>query len=125
VHTLTGDNYTRRVHIQRIIDGDTIVADVIDLGYHVQTTAGIEYRLLRINCPETNRPASRAAGLVAKQFTVDWLAIHTHHDIDGWLYATTQKTDSFGRFLAEIECGQQHNLSDDLLTSGNAVPFNG
>jgi len=117
------DNYTRRVRIQRTIDGDTIVAAAIDLGYHVQTTAGIEYRLLRCNAPESNRPASRAAGLTAKQFTIDWIAIHTHHDIDGWLYATTQKTDSFGRYLADINCGQDHNLSDDLLTSGNAVPY--
>ena len=123
MHTLTGDNYTRRVHIQRIIDGDTIVADVIDLGYHVQTTAGIEYRLLRINCPETNRPASRAAGLVAKQYTVAWLLEHVLHDPDGWLYATTQKTDSFGRYLASITCGQQHDLSDDLLATGHAVVY--
>jgi len=120
---VTADNYTRRVRIERIIDGDTVVAGAIDLGYHVQTTAGIEYRLLKINCPESNRPASRTAGLAAKQYTVDWLAEHTAHDPDGWLYATTQKTDSFGRFLAEIVCGQGHDLSDDLLTSGNAVPY--
>jgi endonuclease YncB( thermonuclease family) len=117
------DNYTRRFTVARVIDGDTLVAGVIDLGYHTAATPGVEYRFLRVNCPETNRPASRPAGLVAKAFTVDWIAQHAAHDPEGWLYATSQKTDSFGRYLAEIECAAGHNLSDALLISGNAVPY--
>lgn len=117
------DNYVRRFTMGRLIDGDTLVAGSIDLGYHTAATPGVEYRFLRVNCPETNRPATRAAGLIAKAFTADWLAVHAAHDPEGWFYAMTQKTDSFGRYLAEITCGADHNLSDALLISGNAVPF--
>jgi len=119
------DNYERRFRPGRIIDGDTIVTDLVDLGYHQAAYSGVEYRLLRINCPETNRPASRAAGLVAKAFTAAWVTEHAGHDPAGWLYATTRKTDSFGRYLAEVACAAGHNLSDALLASGNAVPFAG
>lgn len=119
---MPADNYVRRFTVGRVIDGDTIVVSAVDLGYHTAATE-VEYRLLRVNCPETNRPASRPAGLAAKAFTADWLAQHVGHDPGFWLYAATQKTDSFGRYLAEVACGAGHSLSDALLISGNAVPY--
>jgi endonuclease YncB( thermonuclease family) len=117
------DNYCRRFKVERLKDGDTLVVQAIDLGYHVQTTAGIEYRILRANAPETNRAASRKAGTKATEYTRSWLTEHAAHDPEGWLWASTTKTDSFGRYLAEITCSQGHNLSDDLLASGNAVTY--
>ena len=118
--TTLPDDYERRFALGRVIDGDTIVAGDVDLGYHATITS-IEYRLLRINCPESNKKATMAAGLAAKVFTTAWLAEHVTHG--GTLYATTQRTDSFGRYLAEITCGTGHNLSDALLASGHAVPY--
>jgi endonuclease YncB( thermonuclease family) len=115
------DDYVRAFTLGRIIDGDTITAATVDLGYHVRIT-NIEYRLLRINCPESNHAATRAAGLSATSYTTAWLAVHT---LCGGLLARTVKTDSFGRYLAEVTCTQGHNLSDALLGSGNAVPFDG
>jgi endonuclease YncB( thermonuclease family) len=112
------DNYTRAFLYGRVIDGDTIADVRVDLGYHTQA-AGIEYRVNRINCPERHKP-TLDAGNQAKEYTNTWLFTHQEHN---GLYATTTQTDSFGRYLAEIECGQGHNLSDDLLASGNAVPY--
>jgi len=117
------DTYERRFRVLRVIDGDTIVAGSIDLGYHVATMPGIEFRLLRCDTPETNRAASKTAGYSAKAFTVKWVTDHALHDDDGWLFARSEKTDVFGRYLAEVSCGAGHNLSDDLLSSGHAVPF--
>lgn len=114
---------TSRFKVGRVIDGDTITSQAIDVGFHIQTTADIEFRFLRCNAPESNRPATKVAGLAAKEYTLAWLMEHADHDPDGWLWATTTKTDSFGRYLAEIACTEGHNLSDALLSSGNAVPF--
>jgi endonuclease YncB( thermonuclease family) len=112
------DNYTRGFLYGRVIDGDTIADVRVDLGYHTQA-AGIEYRVARINSPERHKP-TLDAGNTAKEYTETWLFNHQDHD---GLYATTTQTDSFGRYLAEIECAQGHNLSDDLLSSGNAVLY--
>jgi endonuclease YncB( thermonuclease family) len=125
---------TSRFKVLRVIDGDTIVPQEIDLGFGVRRTqepapgddddgAWVRFRILRVNAPESNRPESRVAGLAAKAYTLNWLIEHALHDPKGWLSATTTKTDSFGRFLAEVTCTQGHNLSDALLSSGNAVPF--
>lgn len=112
------DDYTRAFLYGRVIDGDTIADVRVDLGYHTQA-AGIEYRLARINCPERHKP-TLDAGNQAREYTTAWLFTHQEHN---GLHATTTQTDSFGRYLAEIECGAGHNLSDDLLTSGNAVLY--
>jgi endonuclease YncB( thermonuclease family) len=112
------DNYERAFTPGRVIDGDTITILAVDLGYHV-TATGVEYRVARINSPEMHGP-NADAGRAAKAYTEDWVTTHGRH---GGLSATTTKTDSFGRYLAEITCSQGHNLSDDLLASGNAVPY--
>jgi endonuclease YncB( thermonuclease family) len=111
------DGYVRAFTLGRVIDGDTIVVDEIDLGYHV-AVMGVEFRLLRVNCPEMHKP-TRAAGEQAREFTVQWFA---DHEGRAPFYAQTVKTDSFGRYLAEVTCAGD-NLSDDLLASGNAVPY--
>ena len=129
-----GDNYQRWFIPGRVVDGDTITADSVDLGYlrYVrEENDPIRYRLLGVNCPESNRPESRAAGLAAKEFTKAWIAEHLTHGDGTSLVAHTVKadghklTDSFGRFLADILCADGHSLATDLLTSGHAVPFKG
>lgn len=112
------DLYLYRINVTRVIDGDTIVVDV-DLGMH-QWFHTVTLRLLRVNCPETRGP-SKQAGITAEIYTQDWLTIHGRHGKS--FLARTKLTDSFGRYLAEVTCEQEHNLSDDLLSSGNAVPF--
>src|SRR4029077_15525674 len=88
----------------------------------------IRYRIRRVDTPETHGP-TKAAGLVAAEYTRNWITEHLTHGDGTSLIAETHKypgkslTDSFGRYLAEIYCAAGHNLSDDLLSSGNAVPF--
>ncbi len=112
------DNFVRAFSPDHCIDGDTIVAVSADLGYHVEAT-DITYRVARINCPEKSG-ATKPAGLAAKAYTEQWLIEHMPH---GGLFAESTKTDDWRRYLAEITCGQGHNLSDDLLTSGHAVLY--
>jgi endonuclease YncB( thermonuclease family) len=111
------DNYERRINVTRVIDADTIVVDV-DLGMH-QWFHNVQLRLLRINAPEVHGPTAEA-GRTATAYTYDWLTIHARH---GRTFGRTELTDSFGRYLAEVTCEQGHNLSDDLLASGNAVLY--
>lgn len=117
------DNYVRAFTPDHCIDGDTIVAGTVDLGYHVNAT-GITYRIARVNAPEmgTRTGPTRASANAAKAYTELWLIEHAAH---GGLFAESTQTDSWRRYLAEITCGQGHNLSDDLLTSGHAVPYTG
>jgi endonuclease YncB( thermonuclease family) len=123
------DDYERRFIPSRIIDGDTITTDLVDLGYHQAAYKGIEYRLHGLNCPEKNRAATKAAGMAAKAFTAAWCKEHLHGG--KYLVARTVKvpgedgaltlTDSFGRYIATILCTEGHELNQALIDSGNAV----
>lgn len=112
-----GETWRRGFRVTKVVDGDTIEADV-DLGYHIHEI-DVSYRVARINAPEKRGP-TKAAGLVAKAFTEDWLTVHAQH---GGLFATSTKTDDWRRWLAEITCADGHNLSDDMLAAGQAVVY--
>jgi micrococcal nuclease len=112
------DEFVRAFTVLRVVDADTLVADDVDLGYHTHVR-GIEYRLLGVDAPEMRGP-SRPAGIVATAFTASWVDAHAGH---GGLFARSVKTDSFGRYLASVSCGEGHDLGGALLASGNAVPY--
>jgi micrococcal nuclease len=112
------DDFVRAFTVRRVVDADTLVADDVDLGYHTHVR-GIEYRLLGVDAPEM-RGSTRPAGVVATDYTRAWLDEHGKH---GGLFARSIKTDSFGRYLAVVRCGEGHSLGDALLASGNAVPY--
>jgi endonuclease YncB( thermonuclease family) len=126
------DNNTRRFIPSSAVDGDTLRTNLVDLGYHTAKYQKVEYRLLGVNCPESNKAASKLAGLAAKAFTVAWIAEHLHGGI--YLNALTVKvpgddgqltlTDSFGRYIATISCylHEEHgSLNQALLDAGHAV----
>lgn len=122
------DNYERRFVPARVIDGDTITTDLVDLGYHVAAFDRIQYRFLGIDTPEKNRKATMAAAMVARGFVGAWIAEHLHSG--KWLVARTVRdpkdgtlTDNFGRYIATILCVQGHDLNQALLDSGNAVVY--
>lgn len=101
-------------------DGDTVrltVTASYDFGFHIVATfsAKQKFRLARCNAPEL----STAAGLTARQFTVDWLTAHPA------LRVVSLRADNYGdRWDAEItDAATGENLSDVLLASGNAVPY--
>lgn len=102
--------YQYRATIVRVIDGDTVVADV-DLGFHV--THRVTFRLLGIDCPEMNT----AAGKAAKEFVVAWLIGDRTFVFD------THKTDKYGRYLAKINDENNRCLNDTLIIQGHAVGY--
>ena len=114
------DDFQRRIAVARVVDGDTLEARV-DLGYHCWLD-GVSYRLARVNAPEMGKATgpTRAAAVAATTFTTTWLTEHAGHE---GLYSTSSKSDDWRRYLAEITCGAGHNLSDDLLVTGHAVPY--
>lgn len=104
--------YTHRAKAVRVIDGDTIVAD-IDLwfGFTFRTSL----RLLGINCPEMRTPA----GPPARQFTMIWLARA------GDLKVRSVGPDKYGgRWVAVVSRADGSTLNDALVTAGHAVKMN-
>ena len=93
-----------------MVDGDT--ADVVlDVGFYLTTV--VRVRILGVDTPERGQPGWAEA----TQFTTRWLAARF-----GKLRATTYKTDSFGRWLADIYAGGEH-MGVALLTAGHAKPY--
>jgi endonuclease YncB( thermonuclease family) len=94
------------------VDGDT--AD-----FRIRIWHGLEVvervRVLEVNTPETKR-ATKQAGEKAKAYTEAWLA-------RGPIKIDTCERDAFGRVLGKIYRESGENLAEDLLKSGNGVPF--
>ncbi len=121
--------YQYRVRVERIIDGDTIQAE-LDCGMRIYRVERL--RLLSVDTPELRArdPAERLAAIDAKMYTAAWVADHAAHaspetgtTADWPLLVRTVKADSFGRWLGDVTCGGSHSLNDDLLSSGHASPF--
>jgi micrococcal nuclease len=110
--------YEYRARIVRVIDGDTVEAE-IDLGFHVSFQAVL--RLVGINTPEVHGP-ERPRGLAATRHLQDLLMQHT--PADGVVIVRTQKdvTEKYGRYLAVIVAGPV-NVNDRMIADGHAVPF--
>ena len=77
--------YTYRAWVQRVIDGDTLIA-IVDLGLGHQTRP-IRLRLRGIDCPEL----STLAGRTARDFVREALAPAP------FIVITTHRTDAYGR----------------------------
>lgn len=106
------EDYIRNAVVVKILDGDTIDVSV-DLGYHLTTSARLRFN--RINAPEMNT----AAGKAAKAFIMgnlkvgDPVTIQTHKD----------PTDKYGRWLAEIWLSDGRNLNTLMLEQGHAQAY--
>jgi len=74
----------------RIIDGDTIIAH-IDLGFGLKAR-GCRLRLRGIDCPELGTVAGRNARAFVEQALSDV----------NFVVLSTHRTDSFGRYLADV-----------------------
>lgn len=82
--------YTYVAWSRRIIDGDTLIADV-DLGFGCQAR-GLRLRLRGIDCRELNTLAGRRA----RQFVTEALSQVT------FVVVSTHRTDNYGRYLADV-----------------------
>lgn len=117
------DPYIRRADVTRVVDGDTVRLH-IDLGFNVCVDHNV--RLLRVNAPEMKSPTA-AAGLASKIYVEGWVVDHALHAVKlptDWPFTIrSEKADVYGRYLVDLWCGQGHNLSEDLVRDGYAVPF--
>jgi micrococcal nuclease len=101
--------YTYKAKVVRVVDGDTVYLEV-DLGFHIKVTES--FRLLEINAPElrtADGPPARehlSALLDSKELTI-----------------STQKADSFGRWLCEIVLPDGTNVNQKMISDGFAVPY--
>lgn len=104
--------YHYRISLVRVIDGDTIEAD-IDLGFHTRIRTNL--RLYGINCPEMNT----LQGRLAREQTIQILSL-----VDE-LTADTIKADKYGnRWDAIIWLPDGKSLNDTLVERGYAVRKN-
>ena len=110
------DRYTYQATITRVIDGDTVVAD-IDLGFHTWRR-DVYLRLARVNAPEP-KGSTRQAGLAAGMWLRDKIEgkeiiIRTVKDKRG-----QDQLGSFRRYLVELFLDGK-NLNDELVRLGLA-----
>lgn len=98
--------YYYRAKVLRVVDGDTVQVD-LDKGFMERQQ--VRLRLLGINAPELHSPdpEERVAALLAKSALEEMLK-------DKDVIIRTHKTDSFGRYLAEVWAGET-NVNVTLL----------
>jgi micrococcal nuclease len=98
-----------------LVDGDTLHAGV-DLG--IDVAINLTIRLDGINAPEMSTPEGR----MAKVFAAKWF---NDHAVDGKFVLQTVKDrrEKYGRYLGVIIASDGAVLNDDMLASGNAVPY--
>ena len=102
-------DYTAR--IVQVIDGDTFIANV-DVGFHMYSHQHL--RLLNFEAPEIRGP-ERKIGLLAKAKLEELLPVGFETRI------RTEKSDSFGRWLAEVVWENNSTLSEYLIKLGYGV----
>jgi micrococcal nuclease len=111
---MVGERYWYEAEVVRVVDGDTLLLE-IQLGFYL--TARHMVRLLGVNTPELHSkdPEERAKAQKAKEAL-------SFYVLGQKLLIRTEKTDSFGRYLADCYLGDVH-VNAWLLTEGYAVPF--
>jgi len=123
-----GPNYEYRVKITRVVDGDTVDAD-IDLGFNEFKRDRI--RLIGIDTPEsrTRNKKEKALGLKAKARLKELIA--EAPVIDGkrgkkavYLKTTKDGKGKFGRILGTLLIGEQ-DVCEILINEGHARPYFG
>lgn len=108
----------------RVVDGDTVDLEV-DMGFKTYSTH--RFRLLGIDTPELRRGTEeqKVAGRAAAKRVRELLFPDGDEgSLSHPLVIFTEKSDSFGRWLAEIFIGNEVNsLGQILLDEGHAVPY--
>lgn len=99
------DLYCRRAYVVNVVDGDTFDANV-DLGFGIFTRQ--RFRIKGIDAPEMNC----IEGQISKTYLTELIC-------DQSVTLISEKTDSFGRFLADLfittKKGEQINVGAHLI----------
>lgn len=108
--------YWYKGHIERVIDGDTVVFSEIDLGFDI-ALKNRHGRLLGINAPETRTKDQeiKIKGNQSKDYLTGRL---TGKDV----IIKSCEVDNFGRILCLIYL-EEELINDTLLIEGYAVVF--
>lgn len=109
--------YLYKAQIVRVIDGDTVVADV-DLGFRTWRR-GEHLRLEGIDAPERGTAAGRRATEALRQ---RFEGRKVHICTVKAKRSDKEATGSFGRYLAVIHAGGE-NINHWMLDTGHAVRF--
>lgn len=104
--------YTRRASVVEVIDGDTISVDV-DNGFF--TWVRMSCRLVRIDAPEKNTVAGKAA----KAFLTTMLPPGTELVVES--ITMDKYSRRFDAKVWKVETGE--NLNDVMIATGNAKPW--
>jgi micrococcal nuclease len=104
-----------RAVVRHHVDGDTFDM-LIDFGFNEYRYATV--RLYGVDTPETNRAATKAAGLAAKFFVQGVMPVGARV-----LLSTRPDPDSFGRYLADVQLEDQSDLGSLIVKHGHAVPY--
>lgn len=97
--------------VERVIDGDTIVAHIAIMPGLTLHSAHI--RVEGMNAPEMNT----AAGQDAHNFAAELMPPATA------LLLTMTREDKYGRRLARVNLPDGRDLTTVMITAGHAVPF--
>ena len=113
--------YTYNIKLDRVIDGDTIDAN-IDLGFDVNVKKRI--RFVGINAPEsrTRDADEKVKGLAAKERVKGLL-----RDAEN-ITVKSHGIGKFGRCLGEViitQAGKETNLNELLISEGHAIEYFG
>jgi endonuclease YncB( thermonuclease family) len=110
----TGDAYTYRASVARIIDGDTLIF-IVDLGFYVQ--ARITARLRDVNCPESNAIGGSEATAFLTELVKDRkLLIESYKD-----------RMSFARWVCDAWVedknapGEWRSIAEEIVSNGHGV----
>ena len=118
--TMPAEIFVYRARAVRVVDGDTCDL-IVDLGFRMTTIQ--RFRLLGVDTPELHSTdvKERERAVAATQALTSMLSSGAG---DWPLLVRTQKSDSFGRWLAEIWVeATGTNINTSLLLQGYAVPF--
>ena len=116
--------YYYRAKVERVVDGDTIIVEAIDVGFGLQMgrTQGHprSLRVLGVDTPEI-RGEERPQGLAAKAYVDERIKPEDE------IIIKTVEVDNFGRWLAHIWYAASDGsgwrlLAQDLLDDGHAEP---
>jgi micrococcal nuclease len=101
--------YRYRAELIRVVDGDTVDLKV-DLGFYL--SAALRFRVLGLDTPELRggTPETKAKARRAKEFVLDLLSSAAA------IYIKTEKADSFGRWLAEVQYSPDGEIFYSLAT---------
>jgi len=102
-------SYTYNARLIRVVDGDTLVAD-IDCGFYIHYH--VILRLLHVNAPESQT----VQGRIATRKLAHYLARHKD------LVVRTHRRDRYGRYLAEVTADGV-NVNDLVRSWSNGTRF--